>query len=89
MDWKATPEYFAIEDENAAVCLARNALGGTRRGLFMGLMAMPEPWSRNALDDTTVLVVFFDELGESGAGQAKGSGETKTKSKNKSWWWPL
>ena len=87
VDWKATPEYFAIEDENAAVCLARNALGGTRRGLFMGLMAMPEPWSRNALDDTTVLVVFFDELGESGAGQAKASGETKTKSK--SWWWPL
>jgi pyruvate dehydrogenase phosphatase len=64
VDWKATPEYFAIEDENAAVCLARNAMGGTRRGLFMGILAGPEPLSRNAVDDTTIMVVFFDRLRE-------------------------
>ncbi|RMZ67417.1 phosphatase 2c [Pyrenophora seminiperda CCB06] len=90
VDWKATPEYFAIEDENAAVCLARNAMGGTRRGLFMGLMAMPEPWSRSALDDTTIMVVFFDEIGEGVTGQTKGgvagTGEQKSR---KRWWWPL
>jgi pyruvate dehydrogenase phosphatase len=63
VEWKATPEYFAIEDENAAVCLARNAMGGTRRGLFMGILAGPEPLSRNAVDDTTIMVVFFDRLG--------------------------
>ncbi|KAE8855589.1 hypothetical protein PTNB73_09875 [Pyrenophora teres f. teres] len=34
VDWKATPEFFAIEDENAAVCLARNAMGG-RGGVFL------------------------------------------------------
>jgi pyruvate dehydrogenase phosphatase len=81
VDWKATPEYFAIEDENAAVCLARNAMGGTRRGLFLSIVAAPEPLSRNAVDDTTIMVVFFDKLGERGDGR-----ESK---KKKSWWWPL
>jgi pyruvate dehydrogenase phosphatase len=81
VDWKATPEYFAIEDENAAVCLARNAIGGTRRGLFMGILSVPEPLNRNAVDDTTIMVVFFDKLGE-----LRGvKGEEGTK---KSWWKP-
>ena len=62
LSWQATPEYFAIEDENAAVCLARNAMGGTRRGLFLGLLSVHAPWRRNAVDDTTVMVVFFDDL---------------------------
>ena len=62
--WKATPEYFAIEDENAAVCLARNAMGGTRRNLFLGVLSVPGPVSRSAVDDTTIMVVFFDRLGE-------------------------
>jgi pyruvate dehydrogenase phosphatase len=77
VNWKATPEYFAIEDENAAVCLARNVMGGTRRGLFLGILAGPEPLSRNAVDDTTIMVVFFDKLGE------------QEKKKKKRWWSPL
>lgn len=89
VDWKATPEYFAIEDENAAVCLARNAMGGTRRALFLGILAGPEPLSRNAVDDTTIMVVFFDRLGEKGKeGAAKGVDEAGEK-KKKRWWWPL
>lgn len=80
VSWKAEPQYFAIEDDNAAVCLARNALGGTRRGLFFGLMAIQTPFCRDAVDDTTVMVVFFDRV----------SGEGKKKSGNakKSSWWP-
>ncbi|KAL6170360.1 hypothetical protein ACJQWK_03344 [Exserohilum turcicum] len=91
VDWKATPEFFAIEDENAAVCLARNAMGGTRRALFLGILAAPGPLSRNAVDDTTVMVVFFDRLGEESKSKAgegagmEGSGERK----KKRWWWPL
>lgn len=77
--WQATPEYFAIEDDNAAVCLARNAMGGTRRGLFMGLLSIPGPMCRSAVDDTTVMVVFFDRL--------EGEGR-ELKRKEKSKWWP-
>lgn len=76
--WKATPEYFAIEDENAAVCLARNAMGGTRRALFLGILSVPGPLGRNAVDDTTVMVVFFDRLGA----QVEQKGESE---KKKSW----
>ncbi|KAF1939024.1 protein serine/threonine phosphatase 2C [Clathrospora elynae] len=81
VDWKATPEYFAIEDENAAVCLARNAMGGTRRGLFLGILSVPGPLGRNAVDDTTVMVVFFDKLGE-----AQQHGAKARDTKKKSWW---
>ncbi|KAH7394532.1 phosphatase 2C-like domain-containing protein [Pyrenochaeta sp. MPI-SDFR-AT-0127] len=75
VSWKATPEYFAIEDENAAVCLARNAMGGTRRGLFLGILSVPGPLGRNAVDDTTVMVVFFDKLGERPDDNAKKGGK--------------
>ncbi|RAR03475.1 protein serine/threonine phosphatase 2C [Stemphylium lycopersici] len=87
VDWKATPEYFAIEDENAAVCLARNAMGGTRRALFLGLLTAPEGLSRNAVDDTTIMVVFFDRVGE-GKGP-RGGQEPGTREAKKRWWWPL
>ncbi|KAL5117287.1 hypothetical protein ACEQ8H_004846 [Pleosporales sp. CAS-2024a] len=78
IDWKATPEFFAIEDENAAVCLARNAMGGTRRGLFTGVLSVPGPHCRKAVDDTTIMVVFFDKVGEQGADRAG----------TKRWWTP-
>jgi pyruvate dehydrogenase phosphatase len=81
VDWKAEPQYFAIEDENAAVCLTRNALGGSRRGLFLSLISLAPPLSRNAVDDTTVMVVFFDQLGEAGQEEAG-----KKRSEGKSWW---
>jgi pyruvate dehydrogenase phosphatase len=58
--YKATSEYFAIEDlDNAAVCLVKNALGGRRRGLFCGLLTLVTPISRNVRDDITVQVIFF------------------------------
>jgi pyruvate dehydrogenase phosphatase len=82
VDWKATPEFFAIEDNNAAVCLARNALGGTRRGLFTGILSIPGPMCRNAVDDTTIMVVFFDKLEQQ---QTRDKREEKPK---KSWWKP-
>ena len=67
-------------DDVAAVCLARNAMGGTRRGLFLGLLSIPAPLCRNAVDDTTVMVVFFDRHED---GKKKSQGEKK-----KSSWWP-
>lgn len=60
--YKATPEYFAIEDlDNAAVCLVKNALGGNRRGLVTGTLTAYNPISRNVRDDITVQVVFFKD----------------------------
>lgn len=81
VDWKAEPQYFAIEDENAAVCLARNAMGGTRRGLFLGVLSVPPPLSRSVVDDTTVMVVFFDRLARDSQGQGQAQGKKK-------WWMP-
>jgi len=60
--WEVEPQYYAIEDETAGACLARNAFGGTRRGLVTGVLAMPSPISRNVRDDTTIIVVFFDRV---------------------------
>jgi pyruvate dehydrogenase phosphatase len=81
VSWKAEPQYFAIEDDNAAVCLARNAMGGTRRGLFLGLLSVPGPLCRSAVDDTTVMVVFFDRISREGKNNSEGE-------KKKSSWWP-
>ncbi|KAF1914304.1 phosphatase 2C-like domain-containing protein [Ampelomyces quisqualis] len=81
VDWKATPEFFAIEDDNAAVCLVRNALGGTRRGLFTGLLTVAGPFGRVAVDDTTIMVVFFDKVGEV-------KGEMGVEEKTRTWWKP-
>lgn len=64
----------------AAVCLARNAMGGTRRGLFLGLLSIPGSLCRDAVDDTTVMVVFFDRH-EGGKKKSEGL-------KKKSSWWP-
>ena len=86
IDWKATPEYFAIEDENAAVCLARNAMGGTRRGLFMGVLSVPPPMGRYAIDDTTIMVVFFDKLNQGKV--VKQSTPGRANGEKKSWWKP-
>lgn len=62
LSYKATPEYFAIEDlDNAAVCLVKNALGGRRRGLFCGAMTVTTPMSRYMRDDITVQVIFFED----------------------------
>jgi pyruvate dehydrogenase phosphatase len=62
--------------------------------LFLGILAGPEPLSRNAVDDTTILVVFFDRLeGDGKGGKAGGGGGGgnvgKAVVKEKKWWWPL
>lgn len=58
--WRAAPEYFAIEDlDSAAVCLVKNAFGGSRRELFRGVMTESSPRSRYVRDDVTVQVIFF------------------------------
>ncbi|KAF4996305.1 hypothetical protein FGRMN_4556 [Fusarium graminum] len=60
--WKATPEHQVIEDlDNAAVCLVKNAFGGSRRGLFLGAMTTYSPMSREVRDDITVQVIFFKD----------------------------
>lgn len=60
--WAATPEHFAIEDlDSAAVCLVKNALGGSRRKLFLGAVTTYAPMSRNVRDDMTVQVIFFKD----------------------------
>lgn len=60
--YKATPEFFAIEDlDNAAVCLAKNALGGSRRTMFCGSVTAYPPISRYVRDDVTIQVVFFQD----------------------------
>jgi serine/threonine protein phosphatase PrpC len=91
VNWQAEPEYFAIEDDNAAVCLARNAMGGSRRGLFIGVLSVPGPLGRAAVDDTTVMVVFFDRVGEGKGGVGGNSVDGSAaggKQKKKSVWWP-
>jgi pyruvate dehydrogenase phosphatase len=84
LDWKATPEYFAIEDENAAICLAKNAMGGTRKGLLIGILSVASPQCRYAVDDTTIMVVFFDKIGKE-----NGKGIPLAKKEGRRWWWPF
>lgn len=60
--WRASPDHFVIEDlDNAAVCLAKNALGGSRRKVFLGAMTTYPPLSRNVRDDMTIQVIFFKD----------------------------
>jgi serine/threonine protein phosphatase PrpC len=54
---------WAVEDENVATHLIRNALGGLDSEKVAKLLAIPSPYSRRFRDDMTVNVVFFGELG--------------------------
>ncbi|KAI4596910.1 hypothetical protein KJ359_004820 [Pestalotiopsis sp. 9143b] len=47
------------EDDNAAVHLVRNALGGNFEGMVKANLVPEPPFARNARDDITVQVVFF------------------------------
>lgn len=58
-EWKFQRDWLAIEDDNAATHLIRNALGGKNRGFFCGLLSTYAPMSRNVRDDITVQVAFF------------------------------
>jgi len=58
--WGATKKFLNI-DGNAALHLARNALGGANTDLMVALLGMEAPRSRKFRDDITAMVVFFDD----------------------------
>lgn len=49
-----------VQDDNAAVHLMRNALGGAHHDLISGLLAFKPPFARHVRDDITAQVVFFE-----------------------------
>jgi pyruvate dehydrogenase phosphatase len=49
-----------MQDDNVAVHLMRNALGGAHHDLISGLLAFKDPYARYVRDDMTVQAVFFD-----------------------------
>ena len=57
--WKFESESIVAEDDNAAMSLIRNAIGGSRRELFTAVMSVPAPLRRNVVDDISVHVAFF------------------------------
>jgi pyruvate dehydrogenase phosphatase len=60
VSWKFVGERTTVQDENVAVHLVRNSLGGNHHELVAGRLAFEPPSSRRARDDTTVQVVFFN-----------------------------
>jgi pyruvate dehydrogenase phosphatase len=59
VNWKFVGSRTTIQDDNAAVHLVRNALGGNHHELIAGRLAFGSPFSRRVRDDITVQVVFF------------------------------
>ncbi|KAJ5974198.1 Protein phosphatase 2C [Penicillium waksmanii] len=60
MNWKFMEERTTVQDENAAVHLVRNSLGGNHHELIAGRLAFGAPFSRHIRDDITVQVAFFN-----------------------------
>lgn len=63
VNWKFVEERTTVQDNNAAVHLVRNSLGGNHHELVAGRLAFSAPFSRNVRDDITVQVVFFNVPG--------------------------
>lgn len=63
VNWKFVEERTTIQDDNAAVHLVRNSLGGNHHELIAGRLALSAPFSRRVRDDITVQVVFFGPPG--------------------------
>ena len=57
---KFLEEEVTFQDQNAAVHLVRNALGGTNIDKISGMLTFRPGRSRNVRDDITVQVVMFD-----------------------------
>jgi pyruvate dehydrogenase phosphatase len=49
-----------VQDDNVAVHLIRNALGGAHHDMISGLLSFKPPFARKVRDDMTAQVVFFD-----------------------------
>lgn len=60
VNWKFEEERTTTQDDNAAVHLMRNSLGGNHHELIAGRLAFGPPFSRRIRDDITVQVVFFN-----------------------------
>ncbi|KAM0280454.1 hypothetical protein ACHAQH_004033 [Verticillium albo-atrum] len=58
-DWRFVEERTTVQDDNAAVHLVRNSLGGNHHELVAGRLAVGTPFSRRLRDDITVQVAFF------------------------------
>jgi pyruvate dehydrogenase phosphatase len=43
LTWKAQNKHFVVEDDHCGVHLIKNALGGSRRGLFESVMTLRPP----------------------------------------------
>ncbi|KAJ4301965.1 hypothetical protein N0V88_002093 [Collariella sp. IMI 366227] len=63
VDRRFVEERATVVDENAAVHLVRNSLGGNHHEMIAGRLAYDEPFSRRIRDDITVQVIFFGEKG--------------------------
>jgi pyruvate dehydrogenase phosphatase len=61
VDWRFVEERTTVQDDNAAVHLVRNSLGGNHHELLAGRLAFDSPFSRHVRDDITVQVVFFNQ----------------------------
>lgn len=59
LKWRVEPKHFVVEDDQCGIHLIKNALGGKRKNLFLGIMNIQPPYSRNVRDDITVHVIFF------------------------------
>jgi pyruvate dehydrogenase phosphatase len=58
---KVKEDNFVVEDNNVATHLVRNAPGGADHEMLCGLTGIQPPLSRNARDDITVQVIFFED----------------------------
>ncbi|PWY89657.1 protein serine/threonine phosphatase 2C [Aspergillus sclerotioniger CBS 115572] len=63
MEWKFVDGRTTAQDDNVAVHLVRNSLGGNHHEMLAGRLALSPPFSRHARDDVTVQVVFFHRNG--------------------------
>ncbi|KAK4138925.1 protein serine/threonine phosphatase 2C, partial [Trichocladium antarcticum] len=59
VDWRFVEARTTVQDNNAAVHLMRNSLGGNHQELIAGRLAYSPPFARRVRDDITVQVVFF------------------------------
>ncbi|KAJ8106815.1 hypothetical protein ONZ43_g6932 [Nemania bipapillata] len=57
--WRFAKERTTVQDDNVAVHLVRNALGGDHHELVAGRLAFSPPAARRVRDDITVQVVLF------------------------------
>lgn len=63
VSWNFVDERTTIQDDNAAVHLVRNTLGGNHHELIAGRLSFSSPHARRLRDDITVQVAFFNTRG--------------------------